>query len=81
MEYSWPDSPKRKFARQCESCGAKFALDDRRAIQVHHKDPCGGVHSWESFLEFTRKQLVEDPAMLAVLCRECHKKVHEEDER
>ena len=57
--------------QRCVECGSKLG-----GVYVHH------IHNvdWESIIGAIRQSLLCSPDKLKCLCKECHKKTHENDE-
>jgi len=57
----------------CNKCGIKQSKAKGREVkvEVHHKE---GILNWEEIYEAIRKNLLCDPDLLEVLCKECHAK-------
>jgi len=55
----------------CNKCGIKQSKAKGREVkvEVHHKE---GILNWEEIYEAIRKNLLCDPDLLEVLCKECH---------
>lgn len=58
----------------CQSCGVKQskAKGHEQAIEVHHKQ---GIGNWDTVIDTIYRQILCDPAVLEVLCPDCHKDI------
>ena len=65
--------------RTCQSCKRKASMAKGKEfkVEVHHKK---GVLNWEVILGEVYKHLLCHPDNLDVLCKECHLKLHKEEE-
>jgi len=62
----------------CHECGRKQSRAKGREVyvQVHHVD---GI-DWDGLLALIRARLLHEPERLQVLCKECHKQKHAEED-
>lgn len=62
----------------CQVCGKKQSSAKGREVklEVHHLN---GVQ-WQQIIDKVYKELLCDPKHLMVLCKDCHKEVHEKGE-
>ena len=60
----------------CEGCHKKQSRAKGREfkIEVHHR---AGKIDWESLIDLVYDRLLVHPDQLEVLCKECHKDVHD----
>ena len=77
-------SPERSEALKntgycCSVCGVKQSSAKGREVRldVHHLDGC----DWDGLFAEIRRRLLHKPERLAPLCKECHRKMHEKEER
>lgn len=66
---------RKKWLYKCEECGNLF---DAKDTVVHHKIECGGLTSFEDLAGFTQR-LFCDSENLALICNECHIKIHNKE--
>lgn len=61
----------------CARCGVKASKAKGKEVscEVHHKR---GVLNWSKIIDAVFEQLLCKPELLEVLCKECHKKEHED---
>ena len=62
----------------CECCKRKAskAKGKEFKVEVHHKR---GVLNWSKILDLVYEQLLCDPELMQVLCKECHAEEHSEE--
>jgi predicted HNH restriction endonuclease len=60
----------------CQICKRKAskAKGKEFSVEVHHID---GICNWDKLIDLVFEQLLCDPSLLEVLCKECHEKEHE----
>ena len=58
----------------CERCHVKQSKKKgfEVKVEVHHKK---GILNWEQVLDLIKEQLLCDPILLEVLCKDCHNKI------
>jgi 5-methylcytosine-specific restriction endonuclease McrA len=63
----------------CAYCGIKQSTAKGKEVRldVHHMD---GI-DWSGICDFIRTRLLQTPDRLAPICRPCHDKQHEEDNK
>lgn len=61
----------------CQECGAKGSVAKGREVktEVHHLD---GI-MWRHIEDYIYRHLLVDPKGLQTLCKECHKRITEEE--
>lgn len=61
-------------------CGKKQskAKGKEVKVEVHHDDM---ILNWDELIKAVRKHLLCDSKHLTVLCKDCHKKKHEKDNK
>lgn len=62
----------------CQACKRKAsrAKGKEFGVEVHH---IGKICNWEAIIDQIFEQLLCDPALLEVLCKQCHNIKHEGD--
>ena len=85
MRQLWLRSRERAAALKaehytCEECNKKQskAKGKEVSIEVHHRDI---QIEWDYLIDEVFRVLLVHPDNLQVLCPDCHKKIHEEQER
>lgn len=63
----------------CEVCGKKGSVAKGREvkIEVHHNE---GIVNWEHVIDEVFRHILCSPDDMTVICKECHKEVHEKGE-
>lgn len=64
----------------CECCGAKQCRKEGAevSLEVHH---IKGISGWQALIDMVYKELLCSPELLRVLCRGCHEKQHEKEQK
>jgi len=71
------ENKRRKFSYVCSECKGHFASDE---VVVHHIVECGSLKSFADLPGFAERLFVEKDG-LAVLCRGCHDKTHNKNQK
>lgn len=66
----------KRESNTCEHCKRKAskAKGKELSVEVHHRS---GILNWNEIIDLVYEQLLCDPSLLEVLCKECHDKEHE----
>jgi len=61
----------------CSVCGVKQSGAKGREVRlaVHHLEHI----DWEGLFNDIRRRLLHDPKMLAPVCKDCHKEIHDKE--
>lgn len=60
----------KRVAYLCARCQRFY---DRKSVEVNHIVPVGSLKQYEDLPGFCERLFVEDPSVLEVLCKGCHK--------
>ncbi len=60
----------KRVAYLCSRCQRFY---DRKNVEVNHIVPVGSLRRYEDLPGFCERLFVEDPSLLEVLCKGCHK--------
>lgn len=71
------ENKRRKFSYVCSECKELFS---DKEIVVHHIVECGSLKSFEDLPGFAERLFVEKEG-LAVLCKGCHDKTHNKNQK
>lgn len=63
----------------CQCCGRKAskAKGKEFSVEVHHRDE---IYNWDVVIDAVYEQILSMPETLETLCKECHKKQHEQED-
>ena len=69
----------KRESNTCEVCGAKGSVAKGKEckIEVHHN---AGITNWDAVIDAVYRHILCPPEHLSVVCRDCHKRVHETGE-
>jgi len=63
---------RKVYVYTCAVCLGKYKANE---VEVDHIIPVGSLKSYTDLPEFCTRLFVEDPALLRVVCKPCHKQI------